>query len=250
MSPPALIFLLRKLVQLFLQPLNLMLLLLAAASLWRGSRLRRLLSIGGFLLLWFFSCSVGSKLLLASLEYQYAARKPEALPKADVIVVLGGGTELPAGRQRLMEAAQAFRAGRAPLVLFSGGKVSPLRSEAEPLEAQAARVQLEGFGVPETAIRVEARSRNTHENAVFSRQVLGGTRHILLVTSAFHMPRAAAAFHKAGFEVEAVPSDFASEPPGHNKRFRNLPQLDYLLRSKTALREWFGLVVYRARGWV
>jgi uncharacterized SAM-binding protein YcdF (DUF218 family) len=69
---------------------------------------------------------------------------------------------------------------------------------------------LEEWNIPSTGVQIEGGSIDTHENAIRSYQVLAplGIRRILLVTSAMHMPRAAGAFRKAGFEVIAAPADF------------------------------------------
>jgi len=241
---------LSKLIPPFLYPLGLSVLLLAAASVLRGRpRLRRGLCVACFLLLSTFSSNAVGVLLVSSLENQYPGRAIDALPKADAIVVLGGGTDQPVGRERLVEAAGLFRAGKAPLVLFSGGNLSAFRTDRKPFEAEAARQQLQGLGVPEGAIQLETRSRNTRENGVFSRQALPGITHILLVTSAFHMPRAAAVFQKAGFRVSAAPADFWWGPDDQDAVLRWLPDPESLVRSQFALKEWLGILVYRMRGW-
>jgi uncharacterized SAM-binding protein YcdF (DUF218 family) len=234
----------------FLYPLGLSVVLLAVASVL-GNRpgLRRSLCVVCFLLLAAFSSGSMSNLLLSSLENPYPERAAEATAQAEAIVVLGGGTDQSIGRNRLVEAAELFRAGKAPFVLFSGGRLSFFGSSHQPAEAEAARRQLRELGVPEEAIRLETRSRNTHENAVFSRQALPGTTHILLVTSAFHMRRAAAVFEKVGFRVSAVPVDFWSGADDQNPIFRWLPDAESLLQSQFALKEWLGILVYRIRGW-
>src|SRR5262249_13615944 len=110
---------------------------------------------------------------------------------------------------------------------------------------------LQEWGVPPEAILLEDRSLNTHENAVFSFQILTArqVRRILLVTSAMHMPRAVAAFRKAGFEVVPTPADFRTGWVPLNTPADAWPSADWLLSSELAIKEWIGLLVYKVRGW-
>ncbi len=118
-----------------------------------------------------------------------------------------------------------------------------------PTEAPIAVKELEALGVPHDRITAEEQSRNTVENAVFSRLVAQpkpGERW-LLVTSAFHMPRAIAAFRAAGFTVEAYPVDWRTRGPIDATRpFAALT--DGLAMTDVAVHEWIGLLVYRLTG--
>jgi uncharacterized SAM-binding protein YcdF (DUF218 family) len=108
---------------------------------------------------------------------------------------------------------------------------------------------LEALGVAAERITAEEQSRNTIENAVFSRLLANpkpGERW-LLVTSAYHMPRAMAAFGAAGFAVEAYPVDWRTRGP--IDAFRPFSSLgDGLRRTDTAMHEWVGLLTYRLTG--
>ena len=117
-------------------------------------------------------------------------------------------------------------------------------------EAESAATLLQEWAVPGQAILLENKSRNTRENALFSRQILQsrGASRILLVTSAFHMPRASAVFRKLGFQVIPAPANFqTAEDQG--LLLRILPSAESLAGSELALKEWLGLLVYRLRGW-
>ena len=107
------------------------------------------------------------------------------------------------------------------------------------------------WGIPDAAIEVEGGSINTRENAVFSHQLFAprGISRIILVTSAIHMPRAAAAYSKAGFDVVAAPADFQTGWSAPSAIFRWMPQSDAIFKSSEAIHEWMGLWVYRFRGW-
>jgi uncharacterized SAM-binding protein YcdF (DUF218 family) len=96
---------------------------------------------------------------------------------------------------------------------------------------------------------MERRSRNTLENAEFSKVLVApkpGERW-LLVTSAFHMPRSVGLFRKAGFPVEAYPVDWRVGGRDGLFTFSNLA-LEGLWRTDAGMREWMGLIAYRATG--
>jgi uncharacterized SAM-binding protein YcdF (DUF218 family) len=96
---------------------------------------------------------------------------------------------------------------------------------------------------------MERLSRNTLENAEFSRAMVNpkpGERW-LMVTSAFHMPRAVGLFRKAGFAVEAYPADWKLGRGADLFTFSNIAG-DGLARTDVAVREWMGLLAYWAAG--
>ena len=107
----------------------------------------------------------------------------------------------------------------------------------------------EKLGVPPDRITLESRSRNTAENAVYSKALVApkpGERW-LLVTSAMHMPRAIGAFREAGFPVEAYPVDYKTN--GWQDLGSLVGSLSAGLRqTDTALHEWIGLIAYRLTG--
>jgi uncharacterized SAM-binding protein YcdF (DUF218 family) len=96
---------------------------------------------------------------------------------------------------------------------------------------------------------MERNSRNTYENAVFTKALAApkpGERW-LLVTSAYHMPRSVGLFRKAGFAVEPYPVDWRVGRGADIFAFTNIAG-DGLGRTDTAMREWIGLVAYRLTG--
>jgi uncharacterized SAM-binding protein YcdF (DUF218 family) len=176
----------------------------------------------------------------------------------DGIVVLGGAITPDVSAARgvvaLNEAAErltvtAELAHRYPnaRIIFSGGSNALVFDEG--VEAVFAVEQLEALGVAHERITAEEQSRNTIENAVFSLRIADpkpGERW-LLVTSAYHMPRAIAVFRAAGFPVEAYPVDWRTRGPIDASRpFGSLGA--GLQRTDTAMREWIGLLAYRLTG--
>lgn len=190
-------------------------------------------------------------------------RSPElaiyAVPRADVILVFGGVmrtsrpdhayADLNSASDRVWHAARLYRAGKAPKVLLSGGRASD--GDGSPSEASSMADFLGDLGVPRTAMILEERASTTRENAVFSAALMQreGLSTALLVTSALHMPRAAAAIRAAGVEVVPVATDFEAVG-GRRPSLAWLPVSDALDRSTRALHEWAGIVVYRWRGWI
>ena len=133
--------------------------------------------------MWGASTPIFADYLGLMLEGQYPPVAVEETPTADVIVVLGGAVagaappritvDLSDAADRVLHAARLYRAGKAPIVLVSGGSIPWLGSEIP--EAGSIQTLLEEWGVPGApgaSIIAEAASRNTYENAVFTRQVL------------------------------------------------------------------------------
>src|ERR1017187_2308826 len=244
------------------EPLILAILLAVCALLaWKRRRLAFRLLIVAVAFLRLFSSKVVERALVRSLEDQYRDSGMD-VPTAQAIVVLGGGLRMPSGihplsglidpSDRQLVAFRLYRSGKAPLILCSAGN-NPIGGQtgSTPPASGMARL-LEEWGIPSSAIQIEGGSINTHENAILSYQTLSprGIRRILLVTSAMHMPRAAGAFRKAGFEVIAVPADFHSGWSEPYPLEKWLPSADNLRNSDAALHEWLGIAIYRLRGWM
>jgi uncharacterized SAM-binding protein YcdF (DUF218 family) len=176
----------------------------------------------------------------------------------DGIVVLGGaisaeisaargGVALDEAAERITATAELARRYPNARIIYSGGTNSLIFDEGR--EAPFGVRQLENLGVAPGRITAEDKSRNTIENAVFSRLVANpkpGERWLLL-TSAYHMPRAMAAFRAAGFPVEAYPVDWRTRGPIDTVRpFASLAE--GLGRTDVAVHEWVGLIAYRLSG--
>jgi uncharacterized SAM-binding protein YcdF (DUF218 family) len=174
------------------------------------------------------------------------------------IVVLGGsidsdvsaahGVAVVAGAADRIIAAAAL-AHRYPdaRLIFTGGSASLVSDDAR--EADYAATLFESLGLSRERLIMERRSRNTQENAEFSRALAApkaGERW-LLVTSAFHMPRSVGLFRKAGFAVEACPVDWRVGGREGLLRFTAV-SLEGLDRVNAAVREWMGLTAYWATG--
>ncbi len=253
-----------KVLFLFVDPPALIFLLLVCAWILRKrlSKLSASMYAVAVIFLFVLGSPTTSQWLVHSLEDRYPDRGVTVESKAQAIIVLGGALNLPSdahpfvgivnSSDRIEEGLRLYRAGKAPLIVASGGE-SPLNAKARTLhEADEIRTLLEEWGVPDSAIVVEDESINTRENAVFTRKILSarGIDHVILVTSALHMPRAVATFRKVGFDVVAAPADFQSGWGGQELIFNWLPSSGDLGNSSSAIHEWLGYFVYWLRGWV
>ena len=187
-----------------------------AVYLWRKRGERRAAGAltGIAFVLYVLSTGAASDRLMGSLERTYEV---PAHPQGDVIVMLGGGAisdvqdvdgvgmlaQSPSSR--LLTTLRLHRLCRLPILLSGGQVFSDTGSEAE-----IARRVLLSLGVPDEMIYVETHSLTTGQNAHYSAEILRreGFTHPILVTSAFHLPRAVLNFEKEGVAVTPYPADF------------------------------------------
>lgn len=236
-------FYLNKIVWFCLNPVTLLLTVAIAATAWRR-RWLALTALGG---LWFCSTLSAVALLGLPLERPYlATARAETLPQAEAIVVLGGGIgkvesmaypDMFDGADRLWHAARLYRAGKAEKVIVSGSN-----------DLNAAVPLLVDFGIPREAIVVDNLSRNTYENSRFTEKLLGAGTKVLLVTSAWHMPRACGNFSKTSLEIVPAACDFVATCAvrGSEHWWDWLtPSADGLARSSFLFKEWLGRMARR-----
>ncbi len=221
-------------------------------------RMQRLVLLALLTLLWISSMPRFADWAIGGLEAAYLGYSSDGAPNADVAILLGGAlSDAPASGQpdvndavdRVLLAARLYRAGKVSMILVSGGNLD-WNSAGVP-EAQMIADLLVELGVPRTALVLENSSRDTHENAVNCAAIVAanGWGEALLVTSAWHMPRAVAAFEEAGVSVIPAPTDFRNHAAAPLTVLDFLPDADALARTTTAIKEWIGLLYYRIRGW-
>lgn len=255
---------LSKLIPPLLYPVGLtcVLLGLSLCLWWKNPRVAGGLVMTAFWILFVASSPWISDALARSLELQ---NRPATIPTAEAIVILGGGTysataprywvEVSDAGDRILYGAKLYREGKAPWVIVSGGSLA-WKDGPEP-ESNAMTELLTTMGVPKSAILRDSVSVNTYENAVYVKRILEqqGIRRVLLVTSAFHMPRSLLIFRKLGMEVFPAPTDFRAVDLGpDNYSFvglllRCLPDSEKLDQFSRSIREYIGILVYRLQGW-
>ncbi len=246
---------------LLLYPPNLYLLMLVGAVVFALAQRRRtalILTLSGLLWVLVWSLPETSLYLGGKLETRYHYQLSETLPKADVIVVLGGNIQgnranwfEPYNRatatDRVDRAAELYFAGRAPKIILSGGAL-----EGRVSDARAMARTLRQKGVPESAVILENEARNTYENALLTQSLLAsmGLKTVLVVTSALHMPRAMAAFN--GLGVRATPAGLAPQIVAPDDYTLDMwtPHMRSLEASRSIIKEYLGLFGYWLRGWI
>lgn len=196
--------------------------------------------------------------VLWSLERYYPRPAMEELDRVEGIIVLGGvvdtlvaqdGAEIPLNEaaERLTEAAALAVRFPAARIVISGGDGALLYGSGD--EASLARRFLTRLGIDEGRILLETGSRNTWENAAFTRKLIEPKpeERWLLITSAFHMPRAAAVFQAAEFDVTPWPVDFRTRGREDLLRFPPRPSMAWR-RIDLGVKEWVGYAVYYFTG--
>lgn len=212
--------------------------------------------VTGLLALALLATGVPGSLLMRALEDRFP--RPAHVGEVAGIIVLGGAVDedLTAARhdvalkhsaERMTEGLALARLHPEARIVFSGGTGRLFPTQLT--EADAARMLWRRLGLEDARVLYEDRSRNTAENARFTRDLAqpkpGETW--LLVTSAYHMPRSMGLFRAAGFEVVAWPTDYRT----HGGPRDLLPMREAsqgLTRADVAIREWIGLVAYRLTG--
>ena len=230
------------------------LLLIVLGGLLLGLRWRRLgwgLGMASVLGLLTLALPVTGGLLLAALETGLPrTAAPDQLPKAIVILsaearpIDGDGTRYEPGKltwERLRAGARLAQQENLP-IMVSGGSV---RVNAPPLAEIMARGLAERLNV--STRWQETRARDTWENAKYSAEMLreAGIGSVYVVSHAWHLRRAIAAFARFGIAATAAPVRMDPWPRGHLDEF--IPSLAGWTSSRYALHEWIGCAYYALR---
>lgn len=253
-------FALSKTIGFLLLPTNLLIGVGVAGAILMFTRfavLGRRLVIAAVLLLVICGLSPLGNWLLYPLEQRFPPWDPSR-GAPDGIIVLGGSIDAdlsashatPVVRgapDRIITAAALSRRYPNARIVFTGGSANLVSNDAR--EADYAVAVFESLGIDKSRLTMERASRNTQENAQFSKALVApkeGERW-LLITSAFHMPRSVGLFRKAGFAIEPYPVDWRVGRGSDVNSFTSVA-VDGLGRTDVAMREWIGLLAYRATG--
>lgn len=251
---------LTKLIPLLIYPLGLVFLSLLIALLWLWRRRETggvILVALSLLVILISSNGYTASWLYRSLESRYPPVPIEDVHTADAIVVLGGGlgaplpprlhADLNGASDRYLHGTRLYKAGKAPVLILSGGHV--FDQEGVKGESNHAAELLMEWGVPESAIVIEDKSRNTLQNAQFTREILvnEGWENVILVTSAAHMPRSVDAFNRAGVEVFPAATDYVVVEAYRPEILSWIPNVDAMRGTTLALKEYIGALWYKLR---
>jgi uncharacterized SAM-binding protein YcdF (DUF218 family) len=252
---------LHKHLPLLLSPIVVVLALVLVGA-WRRSRA---ILVAAALLLWTLSAPVIADALLRGVEGHRVRLEAAPMPKADAVVVLSGMlthvqgekglvSEWGEAADRLFGGLELMQADKAPRLVLTRGLLpwqGKIRAEGEILREIAIAA-----GVPAEKILLTAPAMNTADEAVGVRQLLGGTAsgstsgpmpRVLLVTSAFHMPRSKALFERQGFTVIEYPVDFRVDATS-GAPMKYLPSASSLRDADLSIRELLGRLYYALRG--
>jgi uncharacterized SAM-binding protein YcdF (DUF218 family) len=243
--------LLNKLLPLLVLPLGIVSGLLLYA-LWRKQRWPILSALA---VLYLGSIPFTGDRLIGWLETRYPAVPFSAVGPADAIVALGGifGPPAPPGYalnisetgERLEAAIQLWQAHKAAWLVFTGGRIpweGRIRVEGEDSRAEAVR---RGVSPEQILVTVEIDNTAGEARAVADLMRERGWKRIILVTTGWHMPRAARLFRRAGVECEIFPVDFRRNPGKKLTPLDFLPKAEALADTETAMREIYGNLFYR-----
>jgi len=246
-------FILSKIFYFMIQPLNVVMVILFVGWLmiFKKSRPGQRLIGTGLLVLYLVSSGFVSAALIVPLERRFPNR--EVSERIDGIIVLAGGFSiLKSGTvqfgtlNRIVQGLAITRQHPEAKLIFSGGSGSVLSQayrEADYMKAQSVLL-----GISPERILIDRKSRNTRENALETANLLkdynqkNPDARWVLITSAFHMPRAIGCFRMAGIDPIPYSVDYLWNG---DYKFMFLPSPDNLINSRTAIKEWMGLIAYR-----
>jgi len=246
-------FILSKTIGLLVKPLFWLIIGLSMAVFSRKPKLKKTSIIASLFILVVFTNPLLIDVVLK--KWEPAPVSVETLTSYDIGIVLGGfarhlpvsnNVELSEPGDRLWQAFSLYQQGKIKRILITGGSYGKS-------EAAAVYDALKAIGVPDSALLAETRSRNTHENAVFTAEMIdenhcGAT--CLLITSAVHIKRSLGCFRKAGLNPDTFPANHISR---HDKVYWAewlRPEPDAMRFWDRLINEWVGIVVYKIKGYL
>jgi|SRR6185312_449200 len=252
-------FILSKLLAFIIAPVVWVAALLLWALFTKDARKKQKRLIITFVVFYFFSNSFILDEFMR--PYETPAVSESALPgKYDAGIVLGGmiaydptlvRPQFSRAVDRLMQAVTLYRDGKIRKIFISGGSGSIL--EKNVLEAQILKDYLLKVGIPDSSIIVESHSKNTRENALFSKPLLDSLNkngRYILITSAMHMPRAERCFEKVGIHTTPYSVDRFSGPRKFIFDHLFIPTTGALDGWNVLLHEWLGFITYKISGYI
>jgi uncharacterized SAM-binding protein YcdF (DUF218 family) len=254
-------FILSKVLVFIIQPIIWLIGLLAWAFFTKNPTKKRRILSGGF----FLTLALTNPFLM---HQTFRFYETPAVPMTslrdtfDLGIVLGGFSNFNvtgddrlnfnSAVNRLTDAVVLYKKGIVRKLLISGGDGNLLGKKSP--EAEKTEPFLLLMGVRQEDILLESRSRNTHENALFSKELIDSQHiksdKILMITSAYHTPRAMGCFRKVGLKVEAFPAHFIGEKPSWGTNYWLKPDAQAFLNWEAIFKEWVGYVVYVLKGYI
>jgi len=253
-------FILSKTLFFLIQPLTIVFILLfLGLSTKKKRRKKKLLWAATLILLFFSNSFIVNEIMLG---WEVAPTPMNDIPKKyDIGIVLTGVANtqksphdrvyLEKGADRATHAIQLYKGGWIDKILISGGSSRLIKNQLK--EADNLVMVFQNCGVPEEDIIIENQGRNTYESAVNCASLINQeypNKSCVLITSAFHMRRAAACFRKAGLLVDHFSTDFYTFDRKFTPDTLFLPSNGAMRKWTILIKEWAGLTAYKIMGYI
>ncbi|UZD24088.1 YdcF family protein [Algoriphagus halophytocola] len=214
----------------------------------------------GLMLLWFFSNQFISNQAMLAWEPDF--KEFSEIKNYEIGIVLTGVTNLSKtaydrtffnkGADRITHALQLYRMGKIKKILITGGQgLNPVNPQSE---AELLQRFLLMAGLPAEDIMIEDQSKNTAQNAAFTKEFfakkgIDTNQEFLLITSAFHMYRAKGCFDKVGLKTQTFPTDYYSHDTTYDLPSLLYPNPTSIENWHKLFKEWIGIIVYKLVGY-
>ena len=253
-------FILSKTIDFLAMPFTWILALIVVATLTRNLKWKQRLLWTAVGLLLFFSNNFIANEAMHAWEINTIAY--DELPPHTLGIVLTGSTipdrypedrvYFSRGADRVTHTIQLYKLGKIKRILVSGGTGRLVTKESP--EANKFKKVMVMAGVPDSVIILENETRNTFESAIAVKPLLDSlhlsANDCLLITSAFHMRRSLACYHKAGLDIQPFTTDFYSNPRGFYPDNLLIPRLDAIMTWQKLVKEWVGMLAYKMAGYI
>ena len=215
---------------------------------------KRWLAVVAVVILCISSLPIAGDSLLKTLEDRFPKLEVEDTPRADAIVVLSGilhksrsksgVPEWAEGVDRFEQGIALMKAGKAPILIFTGGRLPWANQQGT--EGQELQSAAQARGIPAGSIVVTEEVGNTADEAMAVHKIAEERKlqRIILVTTAWHMPRAEYLFRTRGVPVIPFPTDYYTRYNDPITALDFLPQAGALGNTETALRKTYGRLYY------
>lgn len=242
-------------------PLTILMILIIGGAVFLKRKWGKKMLWTGITLLVFFTNPFLSNLALLTWEPEF--KSFDEIENHEIGIVLTGVTNLSKtaydrtffnkGADRITHALQLYQMGKIKKILISGGQgLNPVNPQSE---AELLQRFLIMTGMPEEDIWIEDQSKNTAQNAQFTKDFLekkgiDTNQEFILITSAFHMYRAKGCFDKVGLKTETFPTDYYSHDVKYDIPSLIFPDSNSIQYWTKLFKEWLGIVVYKLVGYM
>jgi uncharacterized SAM-binding protein YcdF (DUF218 family) len=251
-------FYLSKILNFASTPLFWIFLLLILGLLYKKANLKKLAVISTVLLYFFSNRFIFTEVMR---QWEAPAISIEDVVEHDMAIVLGGMIDYDAeldrmqvfrGFDRIVQATELYNKGKVKKLFISGGSGSILYPEIK--ESKIIRDYFISLGIPDEDILYEDISRNTYENALYTKQVLEEKNLLnssfILVTSGFHMKRSQACYNKIGIITIPFSTDRYGGPRRYHLDNLLIPSPEILFNWNVLFHEWLGMIAYKVAGYI